>query len=67
MFEILTRNDKDSSDDKSSKTSSGADDEIAVAIGTAKGHEVVGANDTLLNIFIRSFNEAAANLFLNLK
>jgi len=68
MCEVLTRNDKDSSDDKSGKTGSSADNEnaVAVAVGTAKGHEVVGADDTLLSIFIRSF-DAAAKLFLNLK
>jgi hypothetical protein len=69
MCKILTRNDKDRGDDKSGKTGSGADDEVAVAVGAGKGHEVVGTDNAflnVLNVFIRSF-EAAAKLLLNLK
>jgi hypothetical protein len=69
MCEILTRNDKDSGDDKSSETSSSADDEVAVAVGDAKGEQGVGTDNAflnVLNIFIRSF-EAAAKLLLELK
>jgi len=38
MCKILTRNDKDSGDDKTGKTGSGADDEVAIAVGAGKGH-----------------------------
>jgi hypothetical protein len=61
MCEILTRDDKDSGDDKSGETSSGADDEVAVAVGASKGHEVVGTDNAflnVLNVFIRIFEAA---------
>jgi len=58
MCEIFTRNDKDSGNDKSGKTGSGTDDEVAVAVGARKGQEMVGTDDAFLNVFIRSFEAA---------